>query len=275
MKTKIVLTSLLLVLLLPVASWSQVSVSVGLPGFYFSIGDFFGYPQERVIYYHERGIPDDDLPVLFFVCKHALVEPDVVLDLRVGRRWSWIQICEYYRISPDVFYYPVKNYGPPYGHAYGYYKKYRTRKDWDKNVRLRDIDIVNQVNLIFISKHYGYPPERVINMRDHGTGFATIERRVYREKEGMVPPKRPGKSYRPAPPTPAVHAGIPDTHGVRQPQARFPDVYPRISPPSQRAEIKGRYQPAPQKINAPAPQGKGNQGQGKGKKGGQEKGKDR
>jgi hypothetical protein len=48
---------------------------------------FFGYPPERVTYYHERGIPDDNLPVLFFICKYALVEPDIVLDLRKGRGW--------------------------------------------------------------------------------------------------------------------------------------------------------------------------------------------
>jgi hypothetical protein len=284
MKTKIVLTSLLLGLLLAVPSWSQVSVSVGLPGFYLSIGNFFGYPQERVTYYHDRGIPDDDLPVLFFICKHAMVEPDVVLDLRIGRGWSWGQICEYYRISPDVFYYPVQNYGPPYGHAYGYYKNYRSREDWDRNVRLRDIDVVNQVNLIFISKHYGYPPERVINMRDHGTSFANIERRVYREKEGIAVPTRPGRSDRPMSPPPMVRPAAPDTHGVRAPQARFPDVYPKISPPAQRPEIKGRYQataPAPKvtapkvtapkvtapKVTAAPPQGKGNQGQGRGNQG--------
>jgi len=266
----------LFVLLLAVPSWSQVSISVGLPGFYLSVGNFFGYPEERVGYYHERGIPDDDLPVLFFICKHALVEPDVVFDLRIGRGWSWAQICEYYRIAPDVFYYPVQNYGPPYGHAYGYYKTYRTRRDWDRNVRLQEIDVVNQVNLIFISKHYGYPPEKIIGMRDHGTTFANIERRVYREKEGITVPSKPGRSNRPMPPSPAtVRPAIPDTHGVRPPQARFPDVYPKISPPAQRPEVRGRYQATPPKVAAPSPQGKGNPGRGKGNQGGrgQEKGR--
>ena len=281
MRTKIVLTSILLGLLLAGPSWSQVSVSVGLPGFYLSIGNFFGYPQERVTYYHNRGIPDDDLPVLFFICKHAMVEPDVVLDLRIGRGWSWGQICEYYRISPDVFYYPVQNYGPPYGHAYGYYKNYRSREDWHRNVRLQDIDVVNQVNLIFISKHYGYAPEKVINMRDHGTSFANIERRVYREKEGIAVPTRPGRFDRPVSPPPIVRPAvpvgrpaIPDTHGVRPPQAKFPDVYPKISPPAQRPDVKGRYQAAAPKATAPSQgkgnqkQGRGNQGQGKGSQGG-------
>jgi Transposase DDE domain len=58
MKTKFFLTLLLVVLLLAVPSWSQVGVSVGLPGFYLSVGNFFGYPQERVHYYQRIGITE-------------------------------------------------------------------------------------------------------------------------------------------------------------------------------------------------------------------------
>jgi hypothetical protein len=278
MKTRILFTALLVALLLAVPAWSQVSFSIGLPGFYLSVGNFFGYPQERVHYYHGRGIPDDDLPVLFFISRQALVEPDVILDLRIGRGWSWGQICEYYRIPPDVFYYPVQNYGPPYGHAYGYYKNYRTREDWRRNVRLQDIDVVNQVNLIFISKHYGYPPERVINMRDHDASFVNIERRVYREKEGIAVPSKPGRADIPqarTTPAPPGRPAIADTHGARPPVAKFPDVYPQISPPAQRPEVKGRYQGTPPKAAAPSPQGKGNQGKEKGNQGGKGQGKDR
>lgn len=238
------------------------NVTIGAPGFYFSVGNFFGYPEREVIVIHERGIPDNDLPVVFFICHHAYVAPEEVINLRVNYGWSWSRICAYYRIPPTVFYIPVESYGPP-GHAYGHYRRYPHRGDWDR-IRMTDPMIVNQVNLIFISKYYDYPPERVIRMREQGSSFGTIERRVYREREyqarGGVPPqelRRPGvppemqrqsapqemrRSSRPSTQMrdPQWSRGIPD-QGVRPPNARFQDVYPSISHPSQRPEVKGRY----------------------------------
>jgi len=158
------------------------NITIGAPGFYLSVGNFFGYPEREVIVIHQRGIPDNDLPVVFFISRHAHVAPEVIIDLRVRRGWSWSRICAYYRIPPAVFYIPVDRYGPPYGHGYGHYRRYPHRRDWDR-IRLTDAIIINQVNLIFISKYYDYPPERVIRMRELGSSFGTIERRVYRERE--------------------------------------------------------------------------------------------
>lgn len=230
------------------------NISIGAPGFYLSVGNFFGYPEREVIVIHERGIPDNDLPVVFFLCQHAHVPPEVIINLRVGHGWSWSRICAYYRIPPAVFYFSVQRYGPPYGHAYGHYHRYPHRRDWER-IRMTDAMIVNQVNLIFISKYYDYPPERVIWMREKGSSFGTIERRVYREREyqarGGVPSRemhKPGttQGMRKAGPAskemrdPQRWKEIP-SQGVRTPSARFKDVYPSISAPSQRPEVKGRY----------------------------------
>ena len=62
-------------------------------------------------------------------------------------------------------------------------------------------------------------PEKVINMSDHYPSFANIERKVYREKEGTAVPSKPGRSDRPPSPLLIVRPAVPDTHGVRQPQA--------------------------------------------------------
>jgi len=219
-------------------------ISIGAPGFYLSVGNFYGYPEREVIIIRERGIPDDEIPVVFFICKHAYVSPDVVIRLRIIDGWSWSRICAYYRIPPIVFYIPVERYRPPYGHTYGYYKGHPHRGDWGR-IRLTDEMIVNQVNLIFIAKYYNYPPERVIRMREQGTSFGNIERKVYREREyqarGGV---RPQEMRRPGPP-PKIHdpqrrIEIPP-QGVRPPHTRFQDVYPSITHPSQRPEVRGRY----------------------------------
>jgi hypothetical protein len=233
-------------------SWAQVSfsVNIGSPGFYLSVGNFFGYPEREVIVIHERGIRDDDLAVVFFISRYARIAPEAVIKLRVVDHWSWVRICDYYRIPPTAFYITVQEYGPPYGHAYGYYRRHPHQSDWAK-IRLTDADIVNQVNLIFISKYYDYPPERVIRMRDLGTSFGNIERKVYREREYQargIPPQeshRPGPSPqvrspqgRPAGPPPQTRMDVPP-QGVRPPSARFQDVYPAASHPSQAPKVKG------------------------------------
>jgi hypothetical protein len=241
-------------LLLAGPSWAQVgfSVSIGSPGFYLSVGNFFGYPEREVIVIHDRGIRDDDLAVVFFISRHAHVAPEAVIKLRAVDHWSWTRICAYYRIPPTVFYIPVQKYGPPYGHAYGYYRHYPHRGDWAK-IRLTDADIVNQVNLIFISKYYDYPPERVIRMRDLGTSFGNIERKVYREREYQARGIPPQERHRPGPspemrgprgraggPPPQSRMDVPP-QGVRPPSARFQDVYPSIPHPSQEPKGKGGY----------------------------------
>jgi hypothetical protein len=237
-------------------------ITIGSPGFYLSLGNFFGYPEREVLVVHQRGIPDDDLPVVFFLSRQAHVAPEVIIKLRVVDRWSWSRICVYYRIPPAVFYIPVEQYGPPYGHAYGYYHRYPQRKDWDR-IRLTDAVIVNQVNLIFISKYYNYPPDRVIRMREYGSSFGTIERKIYREREyqarGGVPPqemRRPGAPPQmrgPVPPPKTSRPGASPTpqelqrrkevppQGVRPPQAKFQDVYPSVPYPAQRPDVKSRY----------------------------------
>jgi len=46
----------------------------------------------------------------------------------------WLDITFYFGLDPEIYYVPVKigQVGPPYGNAYGYYKKYRPGKEWKK-----------------------------------------------------------------------------------------------------------------------------------------------
>jgi len=247
---------ILVFLLLPAPLLAQVnlSVSIGAPGFYFSVGNFFGYPEREVVVIHERGIPDDELSVVFFISHHAHVAPEAVIRLRAIERWPWTRICAYYRVPPTVFYVPVTGYGPPYGRAYGHYKRYPHERDWGR-IQLRDADIVNQVNLIFISKYYNYPPDQVIRLREGGSSFGNIERKVYRLREdrerrgvpaqevhrgGFAPERRGPQGRTERRIEPPSRMDIP-SQGVRPPQARFHDVYPSIPHPSQRPEVSGRY----------------------------------
>jgi len=157
--------------------------SKGIEGFYISIGNYYHVPEREVIVVHDRGIHEEELPVVFFIAQRAHVRPEVVVDLRL-RGMSWMDITLHFGLDPGIYYVPVRvgKQGPPYGHAYGYYKKH-PRGDWHKN-DLRDGDIINQVNMKFISEHHRYAPDKVMRYRSEGRSFPTIDHDISYEKHG-------------------------------------------------------------------------------------------
>lgn len=166
----------------------DVGVSIGdkgLKSFYLSIEEYYKVPEREVIVIKERRIPDEEIPVVFYIAKRARVTPETIIDLRLGGM-TWIDITFRYGLSPEIFYVPVKEVevveiGPPYGKAYGYYKN-KPKKEW-KSIVFTDDDVINLVNLRFISEHYGYPPEAVIKMRSKGKSFVTLNDEVRLEKK--------------------------------------------------------------------------------------------
>lgn len=140
--------------------------------------------QREVIIIKERHIPDEEIPVVFFIAQRAHVRPATIIDLRL-RGKTWMDITLHFGLSPGIFYVPLREVvvtGPPYGKAYGYYKK-KPRKGWRKIV-LDDADVINLVNLRFISEHYRYEPEKVIKLREGGKNFIVINEEVTKEKKG-------------------------------------------------------------------------------------------
>jgi hypothetical protein len=92
-----------------------------------------------------------------------------------------MEITTHLGLTAEVFYVPVQgDPGPPYGKAYGHFKN-RKKADWGA-IRLTDTDIVNFVNLKFISSHYGYSPDEVIKMRQSGKDFVSINTEVKSKK---------------------------------------------------------------------------------------------
>lgn len=156
-------------------------VDGSLRGFHLALGEYYRVPEKEIMVIRERRrMPDYDIPVALFIATRARVSPSVVVDMRLSGR-NWMDISLHFGIGPDVYYVPVeRNYGPPYGKAYGYYKK-KDRKEW-RDIRLDDDDVVNMVNLRFISEHYGYSPDEVVRMRSSGKNFAEINDEARRGK---------------------------------------------------------------------------------------------
>jgi len=151
---------------------TPISVSAHIGDFHVAVANYYHVPEREVIVIRERRIPDDEIPVALFIARHAGVPWGRVVDMRL-RGDSWWDISVRLGVSPEVYYVPVAVVsGPPYGRALGHYKK-KHRKEW-RTIVLTDADVVNLVELRFLSEHYRVPPERVIEMRGRDRDFVVI-----------------------------------------------------------------------------------------------------
>ena len=168
-----------------------ISVSDGrLQSFYLAIGDYYGVQPRYVVDIRDRyRCPDDELPVVFFLATRARVESAAIISLRL-KKMSWLDIAFHFRLTPDIFFVPLapERIGPPYGKAYGYYRKYGPARDWKKIV-LTDREVVDLVNLRFMSEHHKMAPEAVIAMRGQESKFFVINEEIKKEKEKGKPGK--------------------------------------------------------------------------------------
>jgi hypothetical protein len=158
------------------------SVSAHVGDFHVAVANYYRVPEREVVVIRERRIPDDEIPVVFFIAQRAAVPPARIIDLRM-RGTSWWDISVRYGLSPEVYYVPVAVApGPPYGKAYGHYKK-KHRNEW-KTIVLTDADIVNLVELRFLSEHYHVAPERIIELRGSDRDFVAIHADVRGNQHG-------------------------------------------------------------------------------------------
>jgi hypothetical protein len=152
------------------------SVSANIGNFHVAVANYYQVPEREVIVIRERRIPDDEIPVALFIARHAGVPWGRVVDMRM-RGDSWWDISVRLGVRPDVYYVPVTVVsGPPYGRALGHYKN-KHRKQWSTIV-LSDADMVNLVELQFLSEHYHVAPERIIEMRGRDRDFVAINAEV-------------------------------------------------------------------------------------------------
>lgn len=175
---------------------ADVSIGVsadndGIKSFYLSIGEQYRVPEKEIVVIREKKIPDEELPVVFFIAQQARVEPGLVVKLRLEGK-SWMDITLHYGLSPAIYYVAfAKDPGPPYGKAWGHYKN-RKKDEW-KTVRLGDTDIINFVNIKFMSERYGYSPDEVIKMRNKGESFVLVNSKIKKQSKQHANSDNSGK----------------------------------------------------------------------------------
>lgn len=137
-----------------------------IDGFSLSIGEYYHVPQREVVVV-ERRIPREEVGVAYYLARHAHRDVGFITDLRL-RGQSWWDITLRLGLDPRHIYVvdTARSYGPPYGRAYGY----------QQNHRLRDREIVDLVNVRFLSDYHRITPEQVIERRRGGDHYDRIDR---------------------------------------------------------------------------------------------------
>lgn len=139
----------------------------GIDGFSLSIGDYYRVPHNEILMV-QRVVPREEMSVVYFLARHAHRDPRYIADLRL-HGWSWWDISLHLGLDPYAIYAinTHRHYGPPYGVAYGY--------DKPGKYHLRDSEIINLVNVRFLSDYHRIAPDDVINRRRSGERFMNID----------------------------------------------------------------------------------------------------
>lgn len=143
---------------------------------------YFGYDPVVVRDWHSRYRDPDDCAVALFLASRARCDPEFVFRLRSGGL-SWWAIGVQLGVPVDVWFVPVSySPGPPYGKAYGHWRKYR--HDHHHHFVLSDREACDLVALRMAHDYYGAPPRDVIRWRTSHGNVESLMSREYRRRHG-------------------------------------------------------------------------------------------
>lgn len=127
-------------------------------------GCHFGVPAGEVEVLARWSVPPEEIPVALFIAGRAGVSAEVVLSLRRGRT-SWGDLASRYGLGGGTFHVPLSGAAPGdrLARAYGEFGS-RAPREWDA-IRLDDVEIVDLVNLRFLTESLGIPAGRALDAR--------------------------------------------------------------------------------------------------------------
>jgi hypothetical protein len=127
----------------------------------------------------------DDLTVSLFLCRHTGADPGRIWNLR-RQGLTWWQIGVRLGVPADAWFVPVtRDPGPPYGKAYGHWKKHR--RGGPTPAALTDRDLRNLVAVRMLHEYYGVSVEVAMDWRASGESVRTLVAREYRGRHAKAP----------------------------------------------------------------------------------------
>ncbi len=168
--------------LLPSFVYGELNVDVDL-GVDANIGDddlymriyahYFEQDPEYVMTAIRKHKMYDYYPIVLFLSYHSKKDIDFIVPLR-QEGLSWWEISMQLGVPVSAYYLDegLKPEGPPYGKAYGYWKKHKKNPKY--KFKLSDDEVFNLISLKMTSSYYGMNAEEVIKLRKAGIEFKHI-----------------------------------------------------------------------------------------------------
>jgi len=143
---------------------------------------YFDKDRTVVDKYAARYANPDDLAVALFISQRSGRSPDYIFSLyRQGH--SWWNISIRVGLPADVWFVEVERKpGPPYGKAYGHWKKHKRHKHY--RMALSDDDIRHLTAVRMIHEYWGVPVELAMEWRSSGDNLRSIMSVEYERRHG-------------------------------------------------------------------------------------------
>jgi hypothetical protein len=148
--------------------------------------DYFAPPPAVAVeLVRNSRVPEDDYPVILYLARASKRPPKEIQRLRADYL-SWSDIMDRNNIPPSVLFAGIdRDPGPPYGKAWGYWRKHRR----GERFTLRDRDAVELVKLQIAARSLGVSPHTIVSARQKGI---TAEQYVAEKKRGKYPKAKGG-----------------------------------------------------------------------------------
>jgi hypothetical protein len=151
---------------------------------YFSISShYFDRDRDTVTTWGARYRDPDDLAVALFIGRHSGRSLDDIYALRQRRGLTWWEISVQYGVPVEVWFVEVKrDPGPPYGNAYGHWKKHKHNRN--TRVVLTDVDLRNLVAVRMVHEYYGVSVDVAMEWRSGGSDLRDLMANEYHNRHG-------------------------------------------------------------------------------------------
>lgn len=159
---------------------SAQQVDPDTEAFYRAMSEHFEVPLDEARTLSRWGLPDDQLPVLLFMARHAGVSTDALAAQKKGGR-SWADLADRYAVSTSEFYVSIPDDAGPVPLLAEAYTRFREvpRSEW-ASIRLSDSEITALVNTGFLSDKLDIPPMRVLQEAERAGSFSAAYPRLTR-----------------------------------------------------------------------------------------------
>jgi hypothetical protein len=152
-------------------------------------------PDVAVVVLKKVPNPGDDFPVLLFLAAESGRGIDELWSLRV-KGMSWSAILLHIGVHPSRLFVGMdRDPGPPYGNAWGHYRKRGGAKVAD--FTLTDNDFVSLVKIQITSSHFDSDPNDVLREHRGGKKFERIASEKHKARGGQKHAQPTGKTSSP------------------------------------------------------------------------------